>query len=190
MAGGAPQSANPSQGGQNDQLSALLRNPNLPSMLQNADFSGIDPANQQAIQQAYQRAQQPQMGAPGMHAMATNQGPMGAPPSPQRPEFVTGLGRPIPPVQNDGGPDRTGAMPGGGFGFDQSGSDAGVGGQPVPGVQTPLQGGGQSGGAMQRPPMLSDFRQRQGMQIKGNPTAQPVGGGIGAFGMGRRKQQR
>ena len=91
-----------------------------------------------------------------------------------------------PTVQNTGGPDVTGNVPGGNLGFDQSGSDAGVGGQAVTGVQSPLSGGqnGPFAGLIpnNRPPMMSDFRRNKGFQIQGNPTAQGVQRGIGALG--------
>lgn len=77
-----------------------------------------------------------------------------------------------PPVQNTGGPDVTGNAQGGGFAFDGSGSDAGVGGQPVNQVQSPYQLN-QTALSGNQPPMLSQFRPQQGLQIQGNPTAQP-----------------
>lgn len=112
------------------------------------------------------------------------------------------------PVQNTGGPDVTGTLAGGGMGFDGSGSDAGVAGQPVTQVQSPyqpnqglMQGANPPtatgmnpimGGSMRttnsptgimsgaqpfqrgaKPPMMSDFRPQQGLQIQGNPTSQP-----------------
>lgn len=195
MAGGAPQSANPSQGGQNDQISALLRNPNLPSMLQSADFSGINQQNQQALQQAYMRAQQPQMGAPQAPqapGQMTPQMMAAAQQMQTQPGQIDQMGQlqpppGPPPVQNTGGPDRTGALPGGGMGFDGSGSDAGVGGQPVNSVQSPMGGGSVGRSPMgNRPPMMSDFRKPRGLQIQGNPTAQPVGGGLGSLGRRQR----
>ena len=79
------------------------------------------------------------------------------------PGFVSGVG----------GPDVSGNSPASQMGFDGSGSDGGVGGSPVPGRQSPMGG---------RPPMLSDFRQKQGLQVQGNPTSQQVGRGIGALG--------
>ena len=77
------------------------------------------------------------------------------------------------PVSNIGGPDMSGNVPGGNQGFDLSGSDGGIGGQPVSQRQSPMGG---------RPAMLSDFRQKQGLQVQGNPTAQGVQRGIGALG--------
>lgn len=77
------------------------------------------------------------------------------------------------PVQNTGGPDMTGMTPGSDMGFDRSGSDAGVGGSPVNQVQSPYQNqGGFLGGG--KPPMMSDFRPQQGLQIQGNPTTMPL----------------
>jgi hypothetical protein len=64
------------------------------------------------------------------------------------------------------GPDVTGNMPGGNEGFDGSGSDGGVGGQPAP-MQSPLQQGN-------KPLGMSQFQQPQGLQIQGNPTSQVV----------------
>ena len=64
------------------------------------------------------------------------------------------------------GPDVTGNMPGGNEGFDGSGSDGGVGGQPAP-MQSPLQQGN-------KPLGLAQFQQPQGLQIQGNPTSQVV----------------
>lgn len=64
------------------------------------------------------------------------------------------------------GPDVTGNLPGGGMGFDNSGSDGGVGGQPAP-MQSPLQQGN-------KPLNISQFQQPQGLQIQGNPTSQVV----------------
>ena len=71
-----------------------------------------------------------------------------------------------PPVQQNQSPDITGNAPGENMGLDNSGSDAGVGGQPVTQMQTPLQGG--------NPPSLSQYRPQQGLQIQGNPTSMPV----------------
>ena len=111
------------------------------------------------------------------HSGAMQYNPQGQQPptigaTPQNQNFMTGA-------------DSTGNMPGGNMGFDNSGSDGGVGGQPAP-MQTPFapQGGGMSTG---RPPKMSDFRQQQGLQIQGNPTAQPVGGPYGGITAGRRR---
>lgn len=75
----------------------------------------------------------------------------------------------VPPVQNNPSmgmnPSNTN------MGFDSSGSDAGVGGQPVGQMQTPLQG---------QPPSMSQYMSPQGLQIQGNPTSMPV----------QRQQQR
>ena len=234
MAGGAQQSATPSQGGQSgqmgqggfgNQVSSLLQNPNLPSMLQNLNTSGISPQNQQAIQQAYQNAQHPMMSAPPQFSAQPQMPPrvggnIVSPIQPQQFNAAIGMTSPdgsvvgpgqqgfqmppggdqagiqMPPrvggnivsptVQNTGGPDVTGNVPGGNLGFDQSGSDAGVGGQAVTGVQSPLSGGqnGPFAGLIpnNRPPMMSDFRRNKGFQIQGNPTAQGVQRGIGALG--------
>ena len=88
------------------------------------------------------------------------------------------------------GPTSTGNMPGGNIGFDNSGSDGGVGGQPAP-MQTPFapQGGGMQTGKSRKgaPPMMSDFRPQQGLQIQGNPTSQQVGGPYGGIMAGKRR---
>ena len=67
-----------------------------------------------------------------------------------------------------GGPDVTGNSPASNMGFDGSGSDAGVGGQPVNQMQSPVQWQGN------KPPSMSNFQQPQGLQIQGNPTSQVV----------------
>ena len=77
----------------------------------------------------------------------------------------------VPPVQNTPDPDVWGGSPNTNMGFDNSGSDAGIGGQSVGQMQTPLQG---------QPPSLSQYMPQQGLQIQGNPTSMPV----------QRQQQR
>ena len=77
----------------------------------------------------------------------------------------------LPPVQNTPSPDMGGMSPSNNMGFDNSGSDAGIGGQPVNQMQTPLQG---------QPPSMSQYMSPQGLQIQGNPTSMPV----------QRQQQR
>lgn len=75
----------------------------------------------------------------------------------------------VPPVQNN---PNMGMNPSNtNMGFDNSGSDAGAGGQPVNQMQTPLQG---------QPPSMSQYMSPQGLQIQGNPTSMPV----------QRQQQR
>jgi hypothetical protein len=71
----------------------------------------------------------------------------------------------VPPVQSTPDPDVWGGSPNTNMGFDNSGSDAGIGGQPVTQMQTPLQG---------QPPSLSQYMPQQGLQIQGNPTSMPV----------------
>jgi hypothetical protein len=71
----------------------------------------------------------------------------------------------LPPVQNNPSPDMGGMPPSNNMGFDNSGSDAGVGGQPVNQMQTPLQG---------QPPSMSQYMSPQGLQIQGNPTSMPL----------------
>jgi hypothetical protein len=70
-----------------------------------------------------------------------------------------------PPVQNAPSPDMGGMSPSNNMGWDNSGGDAGVGGQPVGQMQTPLQG---------QPPRLSQYMPQQGLQIQGNPTSMPL----------------
>jgi hypothetical protein len=69
----------------------------------------------------------------------------------------------VPPVQNS--PSMGMNPPNTNMGFDNSGSDAGVGGQPVGQMQTPLQG---------QPPSMAQYMSPQGLQIQGNPTSMPV----------------
>ena len=133
--------------------------------------------------------------------------PQGMPPGPPP-------GMQLGHTQFQGGPDVGGPYASGNFGFDNSGSDGGGEGAPTQ-MQSPLsatsstadsalqgsqgqQGGwngqqsgwnGQQGGQGNRPPMLSDFRQRQGMQIQGNPTSQFVGGGQQTPGTAAPAQQ-
>ena len=66
-------------------------------------------------------------------------------------------------------PDMGGLAPNTNMGFDNSGSDAGVEGQPVNSMQSPMQN--QNFG---QPPMLSQYRPQQGLQVQGNPTSMPV----------------
>lgn len=97
--------------------------------------------------------------------------------SPNQPGFMQyqGQGQPNQPPpfgatpQNQNfmsGPDATGNMPNGNMGFDNSGSDGGIGGAPAP-MQTPLQQGN-------KPLGFAQFQQPQGLQIQGNPTSQVV----------------
>ena len=71
----------------------------------------------------------------------------------------------LPNVPLDSSPDMGGMSSVNNTGYDNSGSDAGVGGQPVNQMQSPLQG---------QPPSLSQYRPQQGLQIQGNPTTMPV----------------
>jgi len=110
--------------------------------------------------------------------------------SPNQPGFMQyqGQGQPNQPPpfgatpQNQNfmsGPDATGDMPNGNMGFDGSGSDGGVAGQPAP-MQTPLGSppSGMTSGLPQaqgnKPLGLAQFQQPQGLQIQGNPTSQVV----------------
>lgn len=73
-----------------------------------------------------------------------------------------------PPVQSQPSPDMNGSYAPANMGYDGSGGDAGVGGQPVNQMQTPVQWQGN------KPPSMSNFTQPQGLQIQGNPTSQTV----------------
>ena len=75
------------------------------------------------------------------------------------------------PQQPQGaGPDVTGNYSAANMGYDQSGSDAGIGGRAVLGVQSPMGGVTSRAGG---PPNFSQMRpQRGGLQVQGNPTMQ------------------
>ena len=73
-----------------------------------------------------------------------------------------------PPVQAQQSPDNGGAFAPANMGYDGSGSDAGIGGQPVNQMQSPVQWQGN------KPPNMSNFTPSQGLQIQGNPTSQVV----------------
>ena len=106
--------------------------------------------------------------------------------SPNMQGFMTyqGQGQPNQPpqlasTQYNGGPDSGNMYAPTDMGFDGSGSDGGVGGQPAP-MQTPLGSppSGMTSGLPQqqgnKPLGISQFQQPQGLQIQGNPTAQVV----------------
>lgn len=93
----------------------------------------------------------------------SNQPQSGAPQQPTPPTLSSQV--PSTP-QQIGGPDVSGTTAGENMGFDNSGNDGGIGGQPVNQIQTPLQGGG--------PLSVSQFMSPQGLQIQGNPTSQMV----------------
>ena len=82
-------------------------------------------------------------------------------------------------TQYNGGPDSGADYAPANMGFDNSGSDGGVGGQPAP-MQTPLGSppSGMTSGLPQqqgnKPLGLGQFQQPQGLQIQGNPTSQVV----------------
>lgn len=82
-------------------------------------------------------------------------------------------------TQFNGGPDSGGDYASANMGFDNSGSDGGVGGQPAP-MQTPLGSppSGMASGLPQqqgnKPLGIAQFQQPQGLQIQGNPTSQVV----------------
>lgn len=73
-----------------------------------------------------------------------------------------------PPVANEGGPDSGASYPSMNTGFDNSGNDNGIGGQPVNQMQSPFQNMPQQGN---KPMSLNQYRAPQGLQIQGNPTA-------------------
>ena len=104
--------------------------------------------------------------SPNMQGFMTYQGqgqfnqPQQATPSP--------LTSTPPPVQAQQSPDNGGAFAPANMGFDGSGSDAGIGGQPVNQMQSPVQWQGN------KPPSMSNFTPSQGLQIAGNPTSQVV----------------
>ena len=82
-------------------------------------------------------------------------------------------------TQYNGGPDSGTDYAPANMGFDNSGSDGGVGGAPAP-MQTPLGSppSGMTSGLPQvqgnKPLGLAQFQQPQGLQIQGNPTSQVV----------------
>lgn len=96
------------------------------------------------------------------------QGQLNQPPQPQ-----------LTSTQYNGGPDGGADYAPSNMGFDTSGSDGGVGGQPAP-MQTPLGSppSGMTSGLPQaqgnKPLGLAQFQQPQGLQIQGNPTSQVV----------------
>lgn len=84
----------------------------------------------------------------------------------------------LPPTQHMSGPDSGGAYPPANMGFDNSGSDGGVGGQPTM-MQTPLSDTSGTANALAQPqgnkPLgIAQFMPQQGLQIAGNPTSQVV----------------
>jgi hypothetical protein len=82
----------------------------------------------------------------------------------------------LPSTQPMVGPDGGGDYAPANMGFDNSGSDGGVGGQPTV-MQTPLSGNSATANAMaqgNKPMGLAQFRPQQGLQIAGNPTSQVV----------------
>lgn len=83
---------------------------------------------------------------------------------PNQPQSPLGMTPPMAPT--NGGPDSGAGYAPVNTGFDGSGSDAGIGGQPAP-MQSPLQQGN-------KPLGIAQFQQPQGLQIQGNPTAQVV----------------
>ena len=167
MQGGQP----PQASGQGAPASGFLQGGAPPQAPPQASFGQFNTRPMQAPQQPM-RIPMPDDRAPQQFTTAIGlMDASGNDVSPMRPPLqgapVAGFGSsPIggnpPPVQNTGGPDMTGNAPSASFGFDRSGSDAGVGGSPVTQVQSPYQ--------PSNPPLMSSFRPQQGLQIQGNPT--------------------
>ena len=156
----------------------------------------LDPRSPEAMQMQMMqanRAQQPQ----GQEQFQNNMMRPMPMPQPQGPMSVGAFSPQSPmggfPQQpQGGGPDMTGMTPGSDMGYDRSGSDAGIGGQAVQGVQNPAGMGGkmplaggpygginpQTAGPMpvgNKPLSLPQLRpQQSGLQIAGNPSTQPV----------------
>ena len=192
---GNPANYQPSQEAINtyDKWKADQDRPLGPGEMRN-QMAMLDPRSPEAMQMQMMqanRAQQPQ----GQEQFQNNiMRPMPMP-QPQGPMSVGAFSPQSPmggfPQQpQGGGPDMTGMTPGSDMGYDQSGSDAGIGGQAVQGVQNPAgmggkmsSAGGPYGGIMagrpvmdqgEIPPSLSQMRpQKGGLQVQGNPTAQP-----------------
>jgi len=156
----------------------------MPSDMYKAAASSIDPQQMQQLQAMVSAGRGMAQEAP--NAQMYNTRPMPVPQGyanggfvdagfmqypyqgqPNQPDTVPLLSTQPPPVQNDGGPDAGASYAGNSMGFDNSGSDAGVGGHPVNQVQTPFQQGN-------KPMGLAQFRPQQGLQIAGNPTSQVV----------------
>lgn len=104
--------------------------------------------------------------------------------SPMSPSFMQYQGQGAPnqqlmSTQYNGGPDSGNDYASMNMGFDNSGSDGGVGGAPAP-MQTPLGAppSGMASGLPQqqgnKPLSFSQFQQPQGLQIQGNPSSQVV----------------
>jgi len=89
----------------------------------------------------------------------------GQPNQAQQPPPLTDM---PPPVQAQQSPENGGSYAPANMGYDGSGSDAGIGGQPVNQMQSPVQWQGN------KPPSMAQFRPQQGLQIQGNPTSQTV----------------
>ena len=99
-------------------------------------------------------------------ASPTNQGFMTYQGQGQYNQPQSPLGMTAPAPQAMGGPDSGAGYAPVNTGFDGSGSDAGIGGQPAP-MQSPLQQGN-------KPLGIAQFQQPQGLQIQGNPTSHVV----------------
>ena len=192
---GNPANYQPSQEAINtyDKWKADQDRPLGPGEMRN-QMAMLDPRSPEAMQMQMMqanRAQQPQ----GQEQFQNNMMRPMPMPQPQGPMSVGAFSPQSPmggfPQQPQGaGPDVTGNSPATKMGYDQSGSDAGIGGQAVQGVQNPAgmggkmsSAGGPYGGIMagrpvmdqgEIPPSLSQMRpQKGGLQVQGNPTAQP-----------------
>lgn len=128
---------------------------------------GVGGSQAGQLQQLLQQYQGQPMN-PGNYASPNQnfmQYPQQGQPNAQSPAPLTDM---PPPVQAQQSPDNGGSFAPANMGFDGSGSDAGVGGQPVNQMQSPVQWQGT------KPPNMSNFQQPQGLQIQGNPTSQVV----------------
>ena len=127
----------------------------LQQLLQQYQGQPMNPGNYASPNQNFM--QYPQQGQPNQ-----------PPPAPQ-----------LTTTQYNGGPDSGNDYAPMNMGFDNSGSDGGVGGAPAP-MQTPLGASSpsMSSGLPQvqgnKPLGLAQFQSPQGLQIQGNPTSQVV----------------
>ena len=108
--------------------------------------------------------------SPNLQGFMTYQG-QGQPNQPNQPPPT--LSNALPATQFMGGPDNGADYAPANMGFDGSGSDGGVGGQPAP-MATPLSQGSTPMPQGNKPLGIAQFQQPQGLQIQGNPTSQVV----------------
>lgn len=123
------------------------------------------------LQQLLQQYQGQPMN-PGNYA-SPNQNYMQYPQQGQPNQPPPTLSNALPATQYMGGPDSGTDYAPANMGFDGSGSDGGVGGQPAP-MATPLSQGSTPLQQGNKPLGLAQFQQPQGLQIQGNPTSQVV----------------